>query len=195
MPHSIRRTAVCLGVAALASAAAFLATPAAVAAPTTGVADQSAYGGEVTDPSCTDDGPRGGRLDGFAIDALPVGVGELVTDFTYEWEDVTFNSRVWESGPDDEGAYRVDASVKILRGERLTDLPALLDYLAYYYERDVDSWEIGEFEHPDGPGYRGAGEAFWLVEPGVAVSVRVDTDQFSNADLMKTAIGVRQLDD
>lgn len=205
MSHPIRRTMayrgamVCLGIAAIASAATFAAIPAA-AASTAGdahvVGNVAAYGGgEVTHPGCTDDGPRGGRLDGFAIDVLPVGVGEQVSDFTYEWEEVTFNSRVWESGPDEDGAYSVDASVKILRGDRLTDLSALLDYLAYYHERDVESWELTEFEHPDGPGYRGAGEAFWLVEPGVAVSVRVDGDRFTTADLMRTANGVRQLED
>lgn len=145
--------------------------------------------------SCSDEAPRGGRLDNFAIDRLPAGVGEQVSDFSYEWEKVAFTSRVWESGPDDDGAYNVDASVKILRGDRLADLPALLDYLALYHERDAETWELAEFAHPDGTGYYGAGEAFWLVEPGVAVSVRVDTEQFSNPDLMLTVFGVHHLDD
>lgn len=150
---------------------------------------------DVVRADCTDDWPSGGRLDGFAIDAVPMGVGALVTDFSYEWEGVTFASRVWESGPHDDGSYNVDASVKILRGARLTDLPALIDYLATYYDKDPDAWDLAPFVHPEGPGRRGSGEALWLVEPGVAVSVRIDGNRFTAADLIRMAHGVTQLPD
>lgn len=139
------------------------------------------------------DDTRGGRLDGFAIDVVPDGVGSNVSDFDYEWEGVTFASRVWETGPADDGAYQVDLNVKVLRGERLRDLPALLDFLAYYHERDLDSWELTDYAHTDGPGYIGDGEAFWLVEPGVAVSVRLAPERFDAADLRRTADGVLAL--
>ena len=67
---------------------------------------------------------RACTLDGFVIDHLPDGIG-TPSDFEYEWEDVSFHSRVWETGPDPEGAFKVVLTVKTLRGEMLTDLEAL----------------------------------------------------------------------
>src|SRR5215207_6978698 len=62
-------------------------------------------------------------LDGFVIGYTPRGIGSP-TDFEYEWEEVVFRSRVWETGPDAEGATRVDLTVNTLRGEGLSDLEA-----------------------------------------------------------------------
>ena len=75
------------------------------------------------------------------IEHLPDGIG-TPSDFEYEWEDVSFHSRVWETGPDPEGAFKVDLTVKTLRGEKLTDLEALKTFLIEYEEKDPDSWEL-----------------------------------------------------
>ncbi|WP_089157170.1 hypothetical protein [Micromonospora sp. NBS 11-29] len=119
-------------------------------------------------------GRDGGELDGFHIGYLPPGVGELVSDFASEWEDVSFATRVWERQVED--GYRVDLRVHVLRGERLTDLNEVREFLAEYHERDPATWDLADFTHPDGPGLTGAEEAFWLAVPGVAVTVLAAPD-------------------
>jgi hypothetical protein len=89
-------------------------------------------------------------LDGFSIGSLPAGLGPQVSDFEYEWEDVRFTSRVWETGPDDDGAYRVDLHIAVLRGEVLTDAEAMHAFLAEYHERDPAVWARDQFRHADG---------------------------------------------
>jgi hypothetical protein len=130
-------------------------------------------------------------LDGFSIGSLPAGLGPQVSDFEYEWEDVSFTSRVWETGPDDDGAYRVDLHIAVLRGEVLTDAEAMHAFLAEYHERDPAVWARDQFRHADGSGFRTASEAFWLAKPGVAVQVYLDRERFSEATLVRIARGVR----
>lgn len=130
----------------------------------------------------------GGELDGFHIGYLPAGVGAAVSDFATEWEDVRFATRVWERQVED--GYRVDLRVHVLRGERLTDLGAVREFLADYHERDTATWELADLAHPDGPGLVGDTEAFWLVEPGVAVDVLVDPDAADAGALRSIAEGV-----
>lgn len=138
-----------------------------------------------------DDDTRRRPLDGFLIEALPAGVGPLVTDFAYEWEEVSHRSRVWESGPDHEGAYHVDMSVAVLRGESLTDQESLRSYLADYYELDPAEWELRPFDPHGHPGYRDNAVAFWLQSPGVAIVVKLDGNRFSAGDLLRTATSIR----
>ncbi|MEV0806732.1 hypothetical protein [Micromonospora sp. NPDC050200] len=118
------------------------------------------------------------ELDGFRIGYLPPGVGELISDFVTEWEDVRFTTRVWES-PVDEG-YRVDVRVHVLRGGRLGTLADVRDFLVEYDERPAD-WALTAFRHGDAEGLTDGSEAFWLVEPGVAVDLRVDPERFDTA--------------
>ncbi|MCZ7436417.1 hypothetical protein O7598_08450 [Micromonospora sp. WMMC241] len=130
----------------------------------------------------------GGELSGFHIGYLPAGIGAEMSDFATEWEDVRFATRVWERQVDD--GYRVDLRVHVLRGERLTDLGAVREFLADYHERDTATWELTDFAHPDGPGLAGDAEAFWLVEPGVAVDVLVDPDTADAIELRAIVHGV-----
>lgn len=118
----------------------------------------------------------GGELDGFRIEHLPQGVGGEVSDFASEWEDVRFATRVWERQVDD--GYRVDLRVHVLRGERLTTLADLRDFLAEYHEHDPADRTLTEFRHGESDGLIGTSEAFWLVEPGVAIDVLVDPERF-----------------
>ncbi|MEU5939780.1 hypothetical protein ABZ807_11385 [Micromonospora sp. NPDC047548] len=120
-------------------------------------------------------GLAGDELDGFRIGYLPPGIGELVSDFVTEWEGVRFTTRVWER-PVDEG-YRVDVRVHVLRGGRLTTLANLRDFLVEYDERPAD-WALIAFRHGAAEGFSDGTEAFWLVEPGVAVDLRVDPERF-----------------
>lgn len=131
---------------------------------------------------------NGGVLDGFHIGELPDGIGEAVSDFASEWEEVSFATRVWERQVED--GYRVDLRVHVLRGEGLVDLDAVREFLAEYQERDAATWELADFTHPDGPGLIGAGEAFWLTGPGVAVNVLADPEVVDADALRSIAVGV-----
>jgi hypothetical protein len=127
-------------------------------------------------------------LDGFAIEYLPCGIGSP-SDFEYEWEDVIFHSRVWETGPDDEGATKVDLTVKTVRGEGLTDLEALRTFLTEYHEKDPDEWQLTAVQVGAYSGYSADDQLFFFVSPGVAAEVTIDRSRFSETDLTKTARG------
>lgn len=158
----------------------FCVTPAGHAAP---------QGGSTPDRS--DPAPV---VDGFTIDHLPRQVGPNVSEFAFEWEDVTFHSTVWETGPDAEGRHRVDLTVKVMRGDRLTDLPSLREYLAEYHEVDPATWELEGFRQADGHcGRLRDGAVFWLVRPGVAIEVSVDPGRISRDELVRTADGIHEI--
>ena len=139
----------------------------------------------VTPPSTEQ---RADTLDGFVIDSLPDGLG-TPSDFEYEWEDVRFHSRVWETGPDPEGAYKVDLTAKTLRGEKLTDLEALKTFLIEYEEKDPDSWELRAVKVGEHDGLATGDEVFYFVSPGVAAEVSIDHERFTEEDLLNTATG------
>ncbi|TCC60327.1 hypothetical protein E0H73_20520 [Kribbella pittospori] len=139
----------------------------------------------VTPPSTEQ---RADILDGFVIENLPDGLG-TPSDFEYEWEDVRFHSRVWETGPDPEGAYRVDLTAKTLRGEKLTDLEALKTFLIEYEEKDPNSWELRAIKVGEYDGLAAGDEVFYFVSPGVAAEVSIDNDRFTEDDLLSTATG------
>ena len=131
---------------------------------------------------------RACTLDGFVIEHLPDGIG-TPSDFEYEWEDVSFHSRVWETGPDPEGAFKVDLTVKTLRGEKLTDLEALKTFLIEYEEKDPDSWELTPVKVGGYDGLFTGDEVFYFIAPGVAAEVTIDHDRFTDEDVLDTAAG------
>jgi hypothetical protein len=127
-------------------------------------------------------------LDGFVIEHVPDGIG-TPSDFEYEWEDVSFHSRVWETGPDPEGATKVDLRVKTLRGEKLTDLAELKAFLLEYEEKDPDEWDLRAVKIGEYDGYASVDEVFFFVAPGVAAEVSIDRERFTEQDLLDTAKG------
>lgn len=136
--------------------------------------------------------PIGEPLDGFAITHLPAEIGPKVSDFEYEWEVVAFKSRVWERGPDPSGAYSVDLTVKVLRGAGLTDVAAVREFLTEYHEKDPVEWKLASFDHNGLPGWSDERQAFWFVEPGVAVEVSLDPERYNPPILLRTACGVEK---
>ena len=131
---------------------------------------------------------RACTLDGFVIENLPDGLG-MPSDFEYEWEDVSFHSRVWETGPDPEGAFKVDLTVKTLRGERLTDLEAVKDFLVEYEEKEPGDWQLVPVKVGGYDGLLAGDEVFYFIEPGVAAEVTIDHERFTDEDLVDTAAG------
>jgi hypothetical protein len=131
---------------------------------------------------------RAGTLDGFVIENLPDGLG-TPGDFEYEWEDVSFHSRVWETGPDPEGAFKVDLTVKTLRGEKLTDLEAVKDFLVEYEEKEPGDWQLEPVKVGGYDGLFAGNEVFYFIEPGVAAEVTIDHERFTDEDVLDTAAG------
>ncbi|SCL18757.1 hypothetical protein GA0074692_0468 [Micromonospora pallida] len=136
-------------------------------------------------------GRLGGELDGFRIGYVPAGVGDLVTDFATEWDDVRFVSRVWERETA-EGAW-VDLRVHVLRGDRLATLADLRDFLAGYHERDADDPSLAEFHVGDAAGLIGPSEAFWLVAPGVGIDVIANPEAADSQELATVAQAILPL--
>ncbi|MEV4260047.1 hypothetical protein [Kribbella sp. NPDC049584] len=131
---------------------------------------------------------RAGTLDGFVIENLPDGIG-TPSDFEYEWEDVSFHSRVWETGPDPDGAHKVDLTVKTIRGEKLTDLEALHNFLVEYEEKEPGSWQLTPVKVGGYDGLFSGDEVFYFIAPGVAAEVTIDHDRFTDEDVLDTAAG------
>ncbi len=135
--------------------------------------------------------PRGGELDGFTIGHLPDQIDDQtsVSDFDYEWGGVSFSSRVWETTLEGGGA-RVVLQVLVMRGDGLTNLPAVRDFLTEYHERSPD-WELTEFDNNGLTALHGDTEAFWTPFQGVAVEVRDAFGLVGQKELLATARGVR----
>jgi hypothetical protein len=176
-----RRIVIGGAIAALAVSGVLVATPASAAV----LDPQSSSGWHRTHPSTQQ---RACTLDGFVIDHLPDGIGSP-SDFEYEWEDVVFHSRVWETGPDPEGATKVDLTVKTIRGEKLIDLESLRTFLTEYHEQDPDTWELTAEDIGGYGGYVAEDQAFFFISPGVAAEVTIDRSRFSDEDLLATAAG------
>ena len=131
-------------------------------------------------------------LDSFRIAHLPAGIGAQVSDFETEWEDVRFHSRVWESEAD--GGFRVDLTMKTLRGDGLTDLEAVKSFLTEYHEGDDDEWDPQPVQVGPYQGFRTGDQVFWFVEAGVAAAVTLDLGRFGEPELTATADGFRPAD-
>ncbi|HEX2297789.1 MAG TPA: hypothetical protein VHH34_04595 [Pseudonocardiaceae bacterium] len=145
------------------------------------------------EPARAGSGPAaaGDPLDGFTLGHLPEGLGPMVSDFDYEWDDVSFRTRVWERGPDPDGSYHVDLRAAVLRGDRLTDPDALRSFLAEYLERDPQQWELQRYDRATYHGFADTGRVFFLVRPGVAVQVATEEGSVvSRQELLATADGI-----
>lgn len=134
--------------------------------------------------------PDSTALDGFTLGYLPAGIGTLVSDFDYDWNDVAFRTRVWERGPDSQLGYRVDLRVKVLRSPRLVDGLALRAFLTEYHEQDPASWELAPWSGGGHHGFSAPDRVFFLARPGVAVEVDVDRERVDQAALHATAEAV-----
>ncbi|QSB04037.1 hypothetical protein [Natronoglycomyces albus] len=137
------------------------------------------------------DDSHGENFHGFTLGPL---VGDIGTpsDFEHQWGEVDFFQRVWES-PTDSG-HRVDLQVIVMRGERLCDIEAVVEFLAEYHEQRRDEWHLEDFAHPDGAGRRGDRFVFWLADPKVAVQVRDPFDTWGIEAVSTAACAIRKRD-
>jgi hypothetical protein len=128
-------------------------------------------------------------IGGAELHYLPRGLGAS-TDFDYEFDDVSFAARVWESGSDTAG-WRVDLEVIVLRGARLSSPQVLHDWFLDYEARPPAEARYRPTRVHEHRGWACRDEVFWLVRPAVAVAVRIDRDRWSATALDRTARGIR----
>ena len=127
-------------------------------------------------------------VDGLAVTYLPEGLG-APSDFEFEWGDVRFVQRVWESLVE-EGVWRVDLQVQAMRGAGLRDRESLREFLIEYHEKD-DDWATEPFGDN---GYVGENEVFLLLEPGLAAEVRDPFGRQGIDEVKAVARGIRLLE-
>ncbi|GAB2467385.1 hypothetical protein GCM10027265_15860 [Jatrophihabitans fulvus] len=132
------------------------------------------------------------EVGGMVVEHLPRGLGTS-SDGEYEYDDVTFASRTWESRRWYAGSgwgWQVDANIVVLRGEKLTTPQALQDWYVEYEDRPEGEAVYRPTVVRGHPGYRCADKVVWLVRPGLAVTVYLDTHRWSQRELGRTARSV-----
>lgn len=120
---------------------------------------------------------------------LPDGLGRA-SDFNYEYDDVVFASRVWES-PDPGGGWRVDADLEVLSSARLASGAALHDWFIAYQARPPAEARYVPVRVHGGPGWLAHDQLFWLVHAGLAVSVIVDGARWSTSEVLRVGWSAR----
>lgn len=115
---------------------------------------------------------------------LPTGLGEL-SSFDYSYDDVSFTSAVWESQTPD--GWRVDLHLTVMSGDRLSDGKALHDWFIDYQQRPPEDVDYRTVTALGQPGWMTRDQLFYLVRPGLAVSITVDPARWSTADLWAVA--------
>jgi len=126
----------------------------------------------------------GTTFGGVQFGYLPDGLGQA-SDFNYEYDDVTFVARVWESSVPD--GWRVDADLDVMTGARLTTGAALHDWFIAYEDRPPAEARYLPVRVHGHPGWLSRDQLFWLVRPGLAVSVQLDASRWNAAEVVRTA--------
>jgi hypothetical protein len=131
----------------------------------------------------------GTTVGGLHLGYLPRGLG-APSDFGYEFQQVTFAARVWESGNDTTG-WRVDLDVMVMRGARLRTAAALHRWFVAYQRRPRDVAKYRPMRIHGHPGWACRDQAFWLLRPGLAMSVMVDRSRWARDTVLRIARSVR----
>ncbi|MBC9955668.1 hypothetical protein [Yimella sp. cx-51] len=126
---------------------------------------------------------RSATIHGITFAKLPQGLGAMSTFESTTDDDTAVVSQVWES--EDEEGWTVDLSISVYRSPGLTSPRAFHDWLVPWQERPVDEAQYRRTIVRRTTVWIGHDQAFWLAEPGVGVSVRLDTKRWSIGDLHK----------
>lgn len=156
--------------------------PGAVAAPTAVSASASASASGPALPSVI-------RIDGARVGWLPARLGRP-SRLDFDFGDVRFASVVWASAAP-AGGDRSDGEVLVVRGARLRTANALRAWFLHYQQRPR-AWSHYRPLHVHGrPGWTSLDQVFWLVRPGVAVSVQLDHARWPHRTVLRVARSVR----
>jgi hypothetical protein len=128
-------------------------------------------------------------VDHIGFDYLPPGLGHA-SNFVYAFQRVNFKARVWETHFAD--GWRVDLDVDVMRGSRLTSPRALHDWFIRYEQRDPTP-RYRRVHVRGHAGWLSSEQVFWLIRPGLAVSVAFDGQRWSQHDVRRTALSSRRL--
>lgn len=131
----------------------------------------------------------GTTVGGQRLTYLPAGLG-APSDFHYEFDRVRFAARVWESG-DDRTGYQVDLDVMVMRGARLRTASALHRWFIGYQRRPVEVAHYRQVRVHGHPGWACRDQVFWLLRPGLAMSVMVDHGRWTERTALRIARAVR----
>ena len=112
--------------------------------------------------ACAGDGDRRHRV------RSPAGRPGHGSDFAYHFSRVDFVARVWESPADD--GWRVDLDIDVMRGARLRRAGRCTTGSSAYEQRDPTPRYHRVRVHGQ-PGWLCRDQVFWLMRPGLAVSV------------------------
>ncbi|HZZ96342.1 MAG TPA: hypothetical protein VFE19_04985 [Jatrophihabitantaceae bacterium] len=122
-------------------------------------------------------------IDSIAFGHLPSGLG-TASDFSYHFSRVDFVARVWESRTDN--GWQVDLDIDVMRGARLSSGRALHDWFIRYEQRDPTPNYHRVRVHGQ-PGWLCRDQLFWLLRPGLAVSVQLDGTRWPRKEVVRTA--------
>lgn len=111
---------------------------------------------------------------------LPAGLGQP-SSFDYSYGSVDFSSTVWESETAD--GWQVDLHLTVLSGGALSGGQALYDWFTDYQQRPPEEVDYRPVTVRGQPGWLTGDQLFYLVRPGLAVSITVDPSRWSTADL------------
>jgi hypothetical protein len=122
-------------------------------------------------------------VDGIAFDYLPDGLGRS-SDFHYDYAGVDFVSRVWESSTPQ--GWSVDLDVIVMRGAHMRTKATFRRWFVAYEQRaPVPTYiPFGVHRHY---GWLAKDQSFWLLRPGLAVSVQLDHGRWPSHDVVRTA--------
>ena len=122
-------------------------------------------------------------IDHVAFEHLPRGLGQS-SNFRYRFNRVDFTARVWESRS--SGGWRVDLDIDVMRGARLSSGSALHDWFIGYEQRASHPHYLPVLVHGH-PGWLCPDQLFWLMRPGLAVSVQIDGSRWATWSVVRTA--------
>lgn len=123
---------------------------------------------------------------GVVFGHLPSGLGRR-SDFRYHFAGVHFVAAVWERGPNPGGGYRESLDAVVMHGPRLDGPRALHDWYLRYQQRPARACRYRRLRVHGHHGWTCRDQVFWLMRPGMAVSVELDRRWWGHGVVLRIA--------
>ena len=125
-------------------------------------------------------------IEGVVFGHLPSGLGRR-SDFRYHFAGVHFVAAVWERGPNPGGGYRESLDAVVMHGPRLDGPRALHDWYLRYQQRPARACRYRRLRIHGHHGWTCRDQVFWLMRPGMAVSVELDRRWWGHGVVLRIA--------
>lgn len=135
--------------------------------------------------------PRSTSFAGVVFGHLPSGLGRR-SDFRYHFAGVHFVAAVWERGPNPGGGYRESLDAVVMHGPRLVGPHALHEWYLHYQQRPARDCRYRPLRIHGHFGWTCRDQVFWLMRPGLAVSVQLDRRWWGHAAVVRLARATHQ---